>query len=177
MRTAAWSGCPSLARSSARTMSFFQTTRRGFTRWEKRPLPSAAGLAAAEESLSVSQTSPKSRSLPCGRERRKGRNLMERFAGKPDNLSIERNRSSGIYPFGATSRRLVSKRKNVCKKPIRGSLRVQFPPAGDTVCVADCTPPKRKETRDCVSLLFGGVGGIRTHGTVAGTPDFESGPL
>ena len=62
---------------------FFQTTRRGFTRWEKRPLPSAAGLAAAEESLSVSQTSPKSRSLPCGRERRKGRNLMERFAGNP----------------------------------------------------------------------------------------------
>ena len=41
---------PFLARSSARTMSFFQTTRRGFTRWEKRPLPSAAGLAAAEES-------------------------------------------------------------------------------------------------------------------------------
>ena len=33
------------------------------------------------------------------------------------------------------SRRLVSERKNVCKKPIRGSLRVQFPPAGDTVCV------------------------------------------
>ena len=145
MRTAAWSGCPSLARSSARTMSFFQTTRRGFTRWEKRPLPSAAGLAAAEESLSVSQTSPKSRSLPCGRERRKGRNLMERFAGKPDNLSIERNRSSGIYPFGAMSRRLVSERKNVCKKPIRGSLRVQFPPAGDTVCNADRTPPKKKD--------------------------------
>ena len=24
---------------------------------------------------------------------------------------------------------------------------------------------------------FGGAGGIRTHGTVAGTPDFESGPL
>ena len=23
-------------------------------------------------------------------------------------------------------------------------------------------------------MLFGGVGGIRTHGTVAGTPDFES---
>ena len=154
MRTAAWSGCPSLARSSARTMSFFQTTRRGFTRWEKRPLPSAAGLAAAEESLSVSQTSPKSRSLPCGRERRKGRNLMERFAGKPDNLSIERNRSSGIYPFGAMSRRLVSERKNVCKKPIRGSLRVQFPPAGDTVCVADCTPPKRRDTRLRVSSIW-----------------------
>ena len=25
------------------------------------------------------------------------------------------------------------------------------------------------------SFLFGGEGGIRTHGTVAGTPDFESG--
>ena len=28
-----------------------------------------------------------------------------------------------------------------------------------------------------VGFLYGGVGGIRTHGTVAGTPDFESGPL
>ena len=27
------------------------------------------------------------------------------------------------------------------------------------------------------SFLSGGAGGIRTHGTVAGTPDFESGPL
>ena len=27
------------------------------------------------------------------------------------------------------------------------------------------------------SFLSGAAGGIRTHGTVAGTPDFESGPL
>ena len=25
--------------------------------------------------------------------------------------------------------------------------------------------------------VCGGAGGIRTHGTIAGTPDFESGPL
>ena len=40
---------------------------------------------------------------------------------------------------------MFSKRKNVCKEPIRGSLRVQFPPAGDTVCNADRTPPKKKD--------------------------------
>ena len=35
----------------------------------------------------------------------------------------------------------------------------------------------KEKTRESVSFLYGGVGGIRTHGTVAGTPDFESGPL
>lgn len=38
---------------------------------------------------------------------------------------------------------------------------------------------KKGKSSKPLSLLdfFGGVGGIRTHGTVAGTPDFESGPL
>ena len=40
---------------------------------------------------------------------------------------------------------MFSERKNVCKEPIRGSLRVQFPLAGDTVCNADRTPPKKKD--------------------------------
>ena len=48
---------------------------------------------------------------------------------------------------------MFSERKNVCKEPIRGSLRVQFLPAGDTVCGADCAPPKRK-TRKCVSFFL-----------------------
>ena len=36
------------------------------------------------------------------------------------------------------------------------------------------TMPTQKRTRKCVLFCVGGAGGIRTHGTVAGTPDFES---
>ena len=46
---------------------------------------------------------------------------------------------------------MFSERKNVRKDPIRGSLHVQFPPAGDTVCNADRTPPKKKD------YLMGGL--------------------
>ena len=35
----------------------------------------------------------------------------------------------------------------MCKKPIRGSLRVQFPPAGGTVCEADHTRTNKEKTR------------------------------
>ena len=35
----------------------------------------------------------------------------------------------------------------------------------------------RKKPIRVDGLFSGGAGGIRTHGTVAGTPDFESGPL
>ena len=51
---------------------------------------------------------------------------------------------------------MFSERKNVCKEPIRGSLHVQFPPAGAAVCTADCAPPKRRDTQLRV-LLFGGA--------------------
>ena len=43
-----------------------------------------------------------------------------------------------------------------------------------------CTELKKKSQqpeKQTTGVISGGVGGIRTHGTVAGTPDFESGPL
>ena len=43
-----------------------------------------------------------------------------------------------------------------------------------------CTELKKKSQqpeKPTTGVISGGVGGIRTHGTVAGTPDFESGPL
>ena len=55
---------------------------------------------------------------------------------------------------------MFSERKNVCKEPIRGSLRVQFPPAGDTVCNADRTPPKKKDH------LMGGLSFLYFHYTI-----------
>ena len=36
---------------------------------------------------------------------------------------------------------------------------------------------QQKSPSGRMGSFAGGVGGIRTHGTVAGTPDFESGPL
>ena len=53
-----------------------------------------------------------------------------------------------------TWRFMFSERKKVWKEPIRGSFRVQFPPAGGTVCEADHTRTNKEKTRQSVSFLY-----------------------
>ena len=60
---------------------------------------------------------------------------------------------------------VFSERKIVWKKPIRGFFHVQFPPAGGTVCAADRSPARRKDTQlrvfsSCVNwtLWINGIG-------------------
>ena len=51
-----------------------------------------------------------------------------------------------------------AKRRHLARwKPIRGVLRVQFPPAGDAVCCADCVP--KRKTRLHLSFFLPCVGG------------------
>ena len=52
-------------------------------------------------------------------------------------------------------------------------------PAGYIICLSGQTSFKNPTLvlADKCGIFVGAAGGIRTHGTVASTPDFESGPL